>query len=149
MDRLHTERKNEEEAVYDSVNHDRNGDGLRPHELKDETGRFSPRPLPLGRVSAVFCGGTHEAMTQMRVRTPAAMMAPVESDLPRHSDWSAPATARVTSAQKPVKALRPSTARLTVRDISASEYLSGEIVYISRREEEKRVSDFDGGKNKS
>jgi hypothetical protein len=61
---------------------------------------------------------THDTMTQIKVKTLAAMMAPIEEDEPMNLDCRAAATARVMRAHKPVKALRPSIARLTVRDIS-------------------------------
>jgi hypothetical protein len=61
---------------------------------------------------------THDPMTQIKVKTLAAIMAPTEEDEPMNLDCRAAATARVMRAHKPVKALRPSTAKLTVRDIS-------------------------------
>lgn len=57
-------------------------------------------------------------MTQSKVKTAAAIIAPTEEDEPMNLDCKAAATARVMSAHKLVKALRPSTARLTVRDMS-------------------------------
>jgi len=59
----------------------------------------------------------HETMTQSIVNTPAAMIAPTESEVPKNFDWSAAATEKVMSAHRPVKALRPRTLRLTIRDI--------------------------------
>ena len=62
-------------------------------------------------------GKTDEIMIQSMVNTPAAMIAPTESEVPKNFDCRAAATAKVMSAHKPVKALRPRTPILIIRDI--------------------------------
>jgi hypothetical protein len=63
---------------------------------------------------------THETMTQSMVITPAAMIAPTESQVPMNLDWSPDATEKVMIAHKPVKALRQRTPILMSRDITVS-----------------------------